>query len=159
MQILPIEEPDFDEILRLNTAAVPHVNEIDREQLQWFCDYAAFARCVKIDGRIAGFMIGMRPGTTYASPNYQWFCSNYDDFAYVDRIVVSDWARRRGIAETLYREFADSQSDTSIMTCEVNLRPANEGSMTFHSRMGFKQVASQETDGGKKEVALLEKRS
>ena len=159
MQILPVQENDLDEILRLNTAAVPHVNEIDREQLQWFCDNAAFARCVKIDDRIAGFMIGMRPGTTYASPNYQWFCSNYEDFAYVDRVVVSDWARRQGVAELLYREFADSQSDTSIMTCEVNLRPPNEGSMKFHSRMGFKQVASQETDGGKKEVALMEKQS
>tara|TARA_R110002096_G_scaffold117236_2_gene254136 strand:+ start:2595 stop:3074 length:480 start_codon:yes stop_codon:yes gene_type:complete len=159
MQILPIQENDFDEILRLNTAAVPHVNDIDREQLQWFCDKAAFPRCIKIDDRIAGFMIGMRPGTTYASPNYQWFCSNYEDFAYVDRVVVSDWARRQGVAELLYREFADSQSDTSIMTCEVNLRPPNEGSMKFHSRMGFKQVASQETDGGKKEVALMEKRS
>lgn len=157
MQILPIQEKDLDEVLRLNTAAVPHVNEIDLEQLEWFCDNAAFARCVNIDERIAGFMIGLRPGTRYQSPNYRWFCDNYEDFAYIDRIVVSQWAQRQGIAETLYREFAASQPDVSIMTCEVNLRPPNEGSMKFHFREGFRQVGSQETDGGKKEVALMEK--
>ena len=43
------------------------------------------------------------------------------------------------------------------MTCEVNIRPPNDGSMHFHERLGFRQVASQEIDGGKKEVALMEK--
>ena len=116
------------------------------------------AIATKIDDRLAGFMIGLRPGTNYKSTNYRWFCQHYDDFAYVDRIVVAGWAQRRGIAEALYREFADTQSDAPVMTCEVNLRPANEGSMNFHKRMGFTQVASQEIDGGKKEVALLEKK-
>jgi predicted GNAT superfamily acetyltransferase len=29
--------------------------------------------------------------------------------------------------------------------------------MIFHQRLGFRQVGSQETEGGKKQVALLEK--
>jgi predicted GNAT superfamily acetyltransferase len=157
MIISRIEKNDFETVLLLNAAAVPHVNLIDERELEWFVEHSVCALATKIDEQLAGFMIGLRPGTQYQSANYRWFCEHYDDFAYVDRIVVADWAQRRGIAEALYREFAQSQSDAPVMTCEVNLRPANEGSMKFHQRMGFKQVASQEVDDGNKEVALLEK--
>lgn len=157
MIISPIQSCDFDEVLALNTASVPHVNLIPSEQLQWFVDHASFLQVAKIDARVAGFLVGLRPGTDYASPNYRWFCSHYDDFAYIDRVAVAIWARRQGIAEALYAAFAESQPGVPVMTCEVNIRPSNEGSMIFHQRLGFRQVGSQETDGGKKEVALMEK--
>ena len=44
-----------------------------------------------------------------------------------------------------------------VMTCEVNVRPANESSMTFHRRLGFDQVGSLVSDDGDKEVAMLAK--
>ena len=157
MQISKIAQEDFDDVLALNTESVPHVNLINRDELQWFDDNAAFVQVAKIDGRIAGFLVGLRPGTTYASANYRWFCDNYDDFAYIDRVAVSEWARRQGVAESLYASFAQSQSGVPALTCEVNIRPPNEGSMLYHKRMGFRQVASQETGGGEKEVALMEK--
>jgi predicted GNAT superfamily acetyltransferase len=127
------------------------------DELQWFVDNAACVRVSKIGDQLAGFLIGLRPGKQYASPNYQWFCDNYEDFAYIDRVVTATWARRRGMAEALYEAFASSQPDAPVMTCEVNIRPSNEGSMMFHTRMGFRQVGSQEIDDGKKEVALMEK--
>lgn len=158
MQVLKITDADFAEVLNLNEASVPHVSIIDREQLQWFADNAAFVSVVRIDQRLAGFLIGLRPGTEYASPNYRWFCDHYEDCAYVDRVAVSDWARRQGIAESLYNEFARAQSGAPVMTCEVNIQPPNEGSMLFHHRLGFRQVGTLKSDGGKKEVALLEKK-
>ena len=158
MKILKIEQNDFVEVLALNEASVPHVSSISAEELQWFFDNAAFLRIAKIDGRFAGFLIGLRPGTGYASPNYRWFCDIYEDFAYVDRVAVSKWAQRQGVAETLYHSFANSQSGVPVMTCEVNIRPPNETSMLYHERMGFHQVGSQETNGGEKEVAFMEKK-
>ena len=157
MKITEMEQIDFDDVFALNEKSIPHVSRISRDELQWFCDYAAFVRVAKIDARFAGFLIGLRPGTAYASPNYRWFCDNYNDFAYVDRVAVSEWARRRGVAESLYDAFARSQSDALLMTCEVNIRPPNETSMLFHERMGFRQAGSQETDGGEKKVAFMEK--
>ena len=157
MKITEMEQIDFDDVFALNEKSIPHVSRISRDELQWFCDYAAFVLVAKIDARFAGFLIGLRPGTEYTSPNYRWFCNNYDDFAYVDRVAVSEWARRRGIAESLYDAFARSQSDAPVMTCEVNIRPSNETSMLYHERMGFRQVGSQKTDGGGKEVAFMEK--
>ncbi len=157
MKITKIEQIDFDEVFALNEESIPHVSRISRDELQWFCDNAAFVRVARIDAGFAGFLIGLRPGTEYASPNYRWFCDHYDDFAYVDRVAVSKWARRRGVAESLYDAFARSQCGAPVMTCEVNIRPSNETSMLYHERMGFRQVGSQETNGGEKEVALMEK--
>lgn len=157
MDILTIEHNEFDSVLALNAASVPNVNLISREELQWFVDNAAFARVAKIDDRLAGFLIGLRPGTAYQSPNYRWFCDNYENFAYIDRIAVSEWARRKGVAQTLYDLFARSQPDAPVLTCEVNLRPPNVGSMLFHEQFGFRQVGIQETNNGEKEVALMEK--
>ena len=157
MQISKIEQNDYASVLALNAESVPHVNLIGPEELKWFDDNAACIRVAKIADRLAGFLIGLRPGSSYASPNYRWFCDNYPDFAYVDRVAVPSWARRQGVAEALYEAFAKSQPGAPVMTCEVNIRPKNDGSMRFHERLGFRQVASQETDGGKKEVALMEK--
>jgi hypothetical protein len=158
MNISKIEQSDFVAVLALNEESVPHVSSISGEELQWFSDNAIFLQIAKIDGRFAGFLIGLRPGTEYASPNYRWFCDNYENFAYVDRVAVSKWARRQGVAETLYNAFANSQSGVPVMTCEVNIRPSNETSMLYHERMGFRQVGSQETNGGEKEVAFMEKK-
>ena len=158
MQILKIEQSDYADVLALNTASVPHVNHIDAEQLDWFATHAAYFKAARIDNKLAGFLIGLRPGTTYASLNYRWFCDHFVDFAYVDRVAVNDWAQRQGVADALYADFADSQKGVGSMTCEVNIRPANIGSMKFHTRLGFKQIESQEIDDGAKEVALMEKK-
>jgi predicted GNAT superfamily acetyltransferase len=99
----------------------------------------------------------MRPGLAYESANYRWFSNNYEDFGYVDRVAVSPTTRRLGIASALYQDFATTlRGHVDVMTCEVNIRPPNESSMRYHEQHGFVRVGSQETEGGKKEVALLE---
>ena len=48
----------------------------------------------------------------------------------------------------------DKNKSDSI-TCEVNIRPKNKGSMLFHKKFGFIEAGTQKTDGGKKEVSLM----
>ena len=158
MQIKNVTPKDFADVLRLNEDSVPHVSSISTDDLQWFANNAVYFRMIRIDERLAGFLIGLRPGTSYSSPNYRWFSDNYDDFAYVDRVAVANWARRRGVAESFYNDFGHSQSGVAVMTCEVNIRPPNTGSMQFHERQGFKRIGSQVIDDGEKEVAYLEKK-
>ena len=158
MQVSDVNTAEFEEVLALNEAAVPHVNSIDVERMRWFAEHAAYFRVAIARGRLDAFLVGLRPGTDYPSANYRWFCDAYEDFAYVDRVVVSRQARRRGLAGMLYDDFARRvASEVTLMTCEVNIRPANETSMRFHLRRGFEQVGSQLTEGGCKEVALLSK--
>ncbi|MCH7538465.1 MAG: GNAT family N-acetyltransferase [Proteobacteria bacterium] len=158
MQIKNVTPKDFADVLQINEDSLPHVSRIDTDEVQWFADNAAYFRVLRVDERLAGFLIGLRPGTSYASPNYRWFCDNYNDFAYVDRVAVADWARRRGIANSFYEDFAHSQTGVAVMTCEVNIRPPNAGSMQFHERQEFKRIGSQVIDDGQKEVAYLEKK-
>jgi predicted GNAT superfamily acetyltransferase len=125
--------------------------------MKWFANNAHYFRVVRQDGQLAGFLIGLRPGLPYDSLNYRWFSENYDDFGYVDRVAVAPTARRLGVASRLYQDFAATlRGNVEVMTCEVNIRPPNESSMRYHEQHGFVRVATQETDGGKKEVALLE---
>ena len=147
---------DLDEILNLNEAVVPAVNSIPIEKMQWFAEHSAYFRVATANDRLASFLIGLRPGIGYDSPNYLWFCDHYDEFGYVDRIAVADHARRHGLATKMYDDFkAMLPGDIKVMTCEVNLRPPNESSMRFHERYGFEQIGSQATEGGAKEVALM----
>ncbi len=150
---------ELDAVLSLNEASTPAVNSLSIEKMRWFADNATYFR-VCVDGDVLGaFLIGMRPGTGYDSPNYAWFCQNYDDFGYIDRVAVAINARRHGLATRLYDDFRSTLPATvGVMTCEVNLKPPNESSMIFHRRLGFRQVGTQATEGGAKQVALLEKK-
>jgi predicted GNAT superfamily acetyltransferase len=154
--IQDVDESDLPAVLELNQLEVPHVGSIELDDMRWFAANAAYFRVIRRSGVIAAYLVGMRPGTAYASPNYRWFCRRYDDFAYVDRVAVDASARRLGLATRLYQDFTESVDDSvEIMTCEVNVRPANEPSMQFHRDLGFRQVGSLVSDDGRKEVAML----
>jgi len=158
MQLANMTLDDLDSVLALNEASIPHVNSLNVDELRWFVDHAHYFRVARVDNEIGGFLIGLRPGLRYASPNYRWFCGHYDDFGYIDRVAVASNARRRGVASSLYGDFIRTlQGQVAVLTCEVNIRPPNEGSMHFHTGFGFRQVGTQTTESGRKKVALLEK--
>ncbi|MGB5625179.1 MAG: GNAT family N-acetyltransferase [Woeseiaceae bacterium] len=157
MKISDVTTADLEDVWRLNEDSVPHVSSVDLTEMQWFANHAHYFRVAMRDEQLAGFLIGLRPGLPYGSLNYRWFSENYRDFGYVDRVAVSQSARRLGVATRLYRDFASTlDKSVGVMTCEVNIRPANESSMRYHEQHGFVQVGTQETEGGKKEVALME---
>jgi predicted GNAT superfamily acetyltransferase len=107
---------------------------------------------------LAGFLIGMTPEVPYGSGNFKWFLDRSDDFFYIDRIAVSPWFRKRGIAARLYADaerYARSIG-AKRLALEVNVRPRNETSLVFHDRMGFKGLDERETDYGSR-VLMMEK--
>jgi len=148
---------DLDIVLAINESVVPHVNRIDLTDMQDFLAKAAYFRVAcDEDKQVLAFLIGLDPDTEYDSLNFRWFCDHYENFAYVDRVAVAASARRQGIAEALYENFATAALDwAQRISCEVNLRPENPGSLAFHSRLGFTRVGTQETHNGAKMVAFL----
>ena len=154
--IRDVQDADLDAVLVLNQSEVPHVGSIDASRMRWFADNATYFRVAMAGNELGAYLVGLRPGTSYQSPNYLWFCDRYNEFAYVDRVAVAPVARRTGIATRLYDDFAAAMpSSVTVMTCEVNVRPPNDSSMEFHRRLGFEQVGSLVSESGAKEVAML----
>ena len=153
--IRDVAASDLDAVLSLNQSEVPHVGGIDLQKLQWFTANASYFRIVEAEQGIAAYLVGLRPGTSYASPNYRWFCDHLDNFGYVDRIAIATVYRRSGLASRLYEDFAAALADVPALTCEVNIRPPNETSMQFHHRLGFEQVGTLTSADGEKQVALM----
>jgi hypothetical protein len=151
---------DLHTVLAMNEAAVPNVNSLDAGQMQDLCDQAAYFRVAIASntGKVSAFLLGLTPDAQYQSPNFLWFRRNYPSFAYIDRVAVAEDARRNGLASALYDDFEASFSNrVPLLACEVNLRPANPGSMQFHRGRGFIQAGSQVIDNGAKEVAMMVK--
>ena len=146
---------DYPAILELNQAAIPEVSHLDEAALAALHRQAVMLTVARSGREIAGFMLILKEGADYGSPNYQYFASNYDAFHYVDRIVVSEHFRRQGVGAGLYAVLFEAAAGAPRVTCEVNVRPPNPGSIGFHESLGFKTVGEQDTDGGNKRVALM----
>ena len=151
-----VEEADLEAVHAINEAAVPHVNSISVDRFRRFIDEAVYFRVALLETGIAGYLVAFDPPATYESLNFRWFQEHYADFIYVDRIAVAATARRRGVASALYENlFPFARARTSLLTCEVNTRPMNADSLAFHERFGFREVGTQDTDGGAKTVSLM----
>ena len=153
-------ENDLEQVLAINQRNLPHVSALSRPELDSLYRQAVYCRIVEEEGKIAAFLLGLNEDADYQSPNYQWFKQRYDSFFYVDRVAVDAWAQRRGYGSLLYEDverFAKTNA-LPLVTCEVNIRPKNEGSLKFHEARKFEPVGTQDTENGKKTVSLMIKR-
>jgi len=147
---------DLPHIHNLNQGALPAVSSITINDMTQFLEMADYFRIIKEKNNIAGFLIALTPGKDYQSPNYKWFEKKYSQFMYIDRIVIDPSFQGMGLGRAFYDDLKIfSQRYTPIITCEVNLKPKNEGSLLFHKKYGFEQMGTQETDDGKKKVSLM----
>ena len=154
--ILKTNTIDLPHIHNLNQGALPAVSSITINDMTQFLKMADYFRVIKVKNNIAGFLIALTPGKDYHSPNYKWFEKKYSQFMYIDRIVIDPSFQSRGLGRAFYDDLKIfSQRYTPIITCEVNLKPKNEGSLLFHRKYGFEQMGTQKTEGGKKEVSLM----
>lgn len=154
--IRPYRESDLDALVAVNDGAFPAVPITPHDELAELIRLST-VRLVVDDGEVGGFVLAMAPGLDYASENYRWFSARSQDWLYVDRIVLAPRLQGQGIGPRLYDAViaAAREAGYGEVTCEVNLRPPNPGSLAFHARLGFREVGRQETKGGDYEVALL----
>ena len=50
------------------------------------------------------FLIALSQDAEYASPNFNWFKRRYRQFVYVDRVIVAEALRGKGLARGLYED-------------------------------------------------------
>jgi len=152
----PIELGDHDAVLRLNDANVELLAPMGPERLRDLLGWADLGHVIEHDGAFAGFVLTFVPGTAYDSVNYRWFAQAYADFYYLDRIVLTPSARRRGLGTRVYAAIEERARPHGRMVLEVNLDPPNEGSLAFHAGRGYRQVGTQSAGGHVVSLLALE---
>ncbi len=147
--IRDVREHELDSVLALNNAAGPTILPFDHARLRHFFDTAEYFRVAERDGTLAGFLIGVGSRAAHDSSNFRWFRERYEDFFYIDRIVVASRRRGGGLGRAFY---ADAQSYAELrypqLACEVFLDTARDVSLPdpallFHGSFGFREVGQQ----------------
>jgi predicted GNAT superfamily acetyltransferase len=147
---------DLPALLALNAESVQFLSPLDAARLRALQARAACHRVVAVDGAVAAFLLALREGTDYDSPNYRWFAQRYPRFLYIDRVVVAAAQQGRGLGAQLYADiiaFAQARG-IAPLACEFDLDPPNPVSARFHARFGFREVGRQWLGGGSKQVSL-----
>lgn len=152
------EVGDLERLHAINRAAVPGVGPVSRDELARLMAISPLTLVALSNDAVAGFLLCLTEGADYSSRNYKWISERYQAFAYCDRIAIAPEARGLGLGERLYRSvwqwFAGKRS---VLLCEVNLEPANPGSLRFHERLGFTAVGEGWTEDRSYGVVYLER--
>lgn len=147
---------DYSFILAINDAEVSHTSVMDAERLEVLNHHSCYHKVAIAKGQVAAFLIAMRENCGYENDNYDWFASRYQQFLYVDRIVVNADYAGFSIGSHLYRDLFKYARLEAIprVTCEYNVIPPNEPSRMFHNKFGFQEVGEQWLNGRAKKVSL-----
>jgi uncharacterized protein len=136
----PVTEPDVEQVLALNARNVAALSAMDGERLQRLRAIADRFDVLEADGAFAGFVVTFAPGTPYDSENYRWFAARHQRFYYLDRIVLHEGFRRRGLGGFVYDEIEKVATPYGRLALEVNLVPRNDPSLAFHAGRGYVEV-------------------
>ena len=142
----PITPADHGDVLALNEQNVELLAPLDEERLVQLTSWADTAAVIDVDGVFAGFVLTFVAGSAYDGENFGWFSDRFGDFCYLDRIVIHDDFRRRGLGSQVY-DALESSCGRPLFALEVNLDPPNEGSLAFHRARDFAEVG-QRVSGG-----------
>lgn len=144
-------------LLALNNVHALELSWLEPDRLSKLVAEAFVARRV---GLADALLLAFDQDADYDSVNFLWFRARFDRFVYVDRVVVADAARGRGLARRLYDDLfaAARAAGHARIVCEVNSDPPNPASDAFHAALGFVPVGAAQIHGGEKTVTYLERR-
>ncbi len=142
----PITEADHAAVLALNERHVELLAPMDEPRLRHLRTLAETAHVIDVDGSFAGFVLTFPAGSAYDSENYAWFAGRYTSYCYLDRVVIHEEHRRRGLGTGVYDELEGGCREP-VFALEVNLDPPNEPSLAFHRARGFVEVGRRESGG------------
>lgn len=145
-------------MLAMNNAATPNVNALAPHEFDWIVERATYFKVAEDDEGLAGFVLCVPSGLDYWSNNYKWFTARFNEFLYLDRVVVAARTRGKGVGTLLYDDLhATTKGRWPRVTLEVNLQPPNPGSVRFHERLGYVPVGVREYDEGRAVVQMYER--
>lgn len=150
---------DEEIILALNQQSVAVLSPMDAQRFQALRENCCVLWIAELEQQPVGFLLAFSESSKYDSPNYQWFNQRYNNFVYIDRVVVSNAIRSKGVGSEFYRHlqaWAKLQHKPRLCA-EIDVVPPNEGSLKFHQRQGFVEAGQQVYGNPEKKVALMVK--
>jgi uncharacterized protein len=152
-----LRQPSHDDqtgIMALNNAFAAETSLLTPASL---AALVAAAWHVRVCGAADAFCIALDQDAAYDNANFCWFAARFQHFVYVDRIVVGNHARGRGLARALYDDLAVTAKAAghTLIGCEVNLDPPNPASDRFHATYGFVEAGTARLASRNKTVRYL----
>ena len=145
---MPAASLDRTALLALNNRHAAELSPLDDAGLARLLRIAARATAV---APADALLIALDQDADYDSPNFQWWRQRRERFVYVDRLVVAEHARGRGLARRLYADLF-AAIGTGTVTLEVNSDPPNPASDAFHTALGFAVFGEAHLPGRGKSV-------
>jgi hypothetical protein len=142
---------DTAAIVALNAAVVAVTSPMDHTRFHALLAIGAQCTVVARDGAVIGFILSMHNAAAYDNGNFRWFADRLDRFVYIDRIVIGEAARGLGLGRMLYDHLAQAarHRHRHVLAAEMDLVPANPGSIAFHRKYGFVELGTRRLDSGK----------
>jgi predicted GNAT superfamily acetyltransferase len=155
MEILDLhDQPDRRALLALNNASSRETSRLTAER---FDQLVGAARIALFCPPAAALLLAFVQTDEYDGGHFLWFRGRLARFVYIDRAIVAEAHRRRGLGQKLYAhlfKMATQLGHTNVV-CEVNLQPPNPTSDKFHAALGFEEVGRATIDSGSKTVRYL----
>lgn len=158
MRIRAMASVDAPRVLCINASGRPGVAPLDPAEM---------ARLLKLPNRhlvaadgddsALGYALAFDREAPYEGEEFLALRSAIaEPFIYIDQVAVAPGHEGRGLGRALYQELERiaGRHRIRVLCCEVNTKPANPGSMAFHTRMGFEAFASLVVSD-RREVRLL----
>ena len=130
---------DLDALLALSNA---HEKEIGTFTKAAFAELVAFSFRTRMTCEGDAFLIALSEWAPENAPNFRWFADRFPRFVYIDRVVVREASRKRGLGKLLYDDVIEAarRGGHTHICCEVNIDPPNPASDAFHAKMGFREI-------------------
>lgn len=114
-------------LLRVNNASARETSLLSPERFDRMIGCASVATFIE-PGQ--AFLLAFKQTDDYDGIHFNWFRSRYDRFLYVDRVVVAEEHRSRGLGRILYADLFTRAGELghNRIVCEVNVQPPNPSS-------------------------------
>ncbi len=122
-----IQKPDFDFIVQVLDRWWDGPSS-ERALPIFFYELGDQALIAETDGRVVGFLLGFITATVPPT-------------GYVHLVGIHPDHRRQGVGQLLYERFLERCCSAGAARCKAITTVGNEGSMLFHTALGFEAEA------------------
>ena len=142
---------DEARVLAMNGAALQQVGPLTAAELEALTALPGCYRVADAGGSAVGYLIAVAPEADFDGDEFLWLRRNFPGSLYIDQVAVDSGWRRKGVGGALYRAAEECARERGLrrLGCEVNLQPANPGSLHFHRAMGFQQAGTLRVPDGR----------